>query len=300
MADLIKVTYSGRIATITIDNDKKLNALNVDGYYALSRAMREVAQRDDVYITILTGKGRYFSAGADVSLGARSQQREAEAASDPNTDTYREWLRSFVANNLELTRTFYSHPKILVAALNGPAVGLSAAVTAFADFVYAAPGAFLLLPFSSLGLVAEGGASRALVQRLGVSLANEALIMSRRIACDELARVGFVNKVLDPAGAGAGAGSSAGGSGSGSGSGGGGDYSERFLALVLREVDDRLGSHLNGESLTGIKALLRRPEIEVLERQNVAEVFAGLDRFVKGVPQEEFRKIATGEKRHKL
>ena len=59
--------------------------------------------------------------GADVSLGARSQQREAEAASDPNTDTYREWLRSFVANNLELTRTFYSHPKILVAALNGPA-----------------------------------------------------------------------------------------------------------------------------------------------------------------------------------
>lgn len=288
MADLIKVTYSGRIATITIDNDKKLNALNVDGYYALSRAMREVAQRDDVYITILTGKGRYFSAGADVSLGARSQQREAEAASDPNTDTYREWLRSFVANNLDLTRTFYSHPKILVAALNGPAVGLSAAVTAFADFVYAAPGAFLLLPFSSLGLVAEGGASRALVQRLGVSLANEALIMSRRIACDELARVGFVNKVLDPAGAGAGAGSSA------------GDYSERFLALVLREVDDRLGSHLNGESLTGIKALLRRPEIEVLERQNVAEVFAGLDRFVKGVPQEEFRKIATGEKRHKL
>lgn len=177
-------------------------------------------------------------------------------------------------------------------------MGLSAAVTAFADFVYAAPGAFLLLPFSSLGLVAEGGASRALVQRLGVSLANEALIMSRRIACDELARVGFVNKVLDPAGAGAGAGSSAGGSGSGSG--GGGDYSERFLALVLREVDDRLGSHLNGESLTGIKALLRRPEIEVLERQNVAEVFAGLDRFVKGVPQEEFRKIATGEKRHKL
>lgn len=167
-------------------------------------------------------------------------------------------------------------------------MGLSAAVTAFADFVYAAPGAFLLLPFSSLGLVAEGGASRALVQRLGVSLANEALIMSRRIACDELARVGFVNKVLDPAGAGAGAGSSA------------GDYSERFLALVLREVDDRLGSHLNGESLTGIKALLRRPEIEVLERQNVAEVFAGLDRFVKGVPQEEFRKIATGEKRHKL
>lgn len=62
MAESIKVSYSGRIATITIDNDKKLNALDMDGYYALSKAMRAVALRDDIYITILTGKGRYFSA----------------------------------------------------------------------------------------------------------------------------------------------------------------------------------------------------------------------------------------------
>jgi Delta3-Delta2-enoyl-CoA isomerase len=62
MADLIKVSYSGRIATITIDNDKKLNALNMEGYFVLSQALREIATRDDIYITILTGKGRYFSA----------------------------------------------------------------------------------------------------------------------------------------------------------------------------------------------------------------------------------------------
>ncbi|KAK7746141.1 dodecenoyl-CoA isomerase [Diatrype stigma] len=292
MADVIKVAYSGRIATITIDNDRKLNALNQDGYYALSRAMREVAQRDDVYITILTGKGRYFSAGADVSLGnsggpaSRPTPGSAAAAAlPPITDLYREWLRSFVASNLDLTRAFYAHPKVLVAALNGPAVGLSAAVTAFADFVYATPRAFLLLPFASLGLVAEGGASRALVQRLGVSLANEALLMSRRIPCEDLVRVGYVNKVFDPKPE---PGASA------------AETSDRFLDLVRREVDDRLGPHLIGDSLTGIKALLRRPEIEVLERQNVAEVFAGLDRFLSGVPQEEFRKIATGQKRHKL
>lgn len=199
-----------------------------------------------------------------------------------------------MANNLDLTRAFYTHPKVLVAALNGPAVGLSAAVTAYADFVYAAPGAFLLLPFSSLGLVAEGGASRALVQRLGVSLANEALLMSRRVACEDLVRVGYVNRVLDP-----GPDLSASGAGAGAGAGAG-DRSRRFLDLVLREVEDKLGPHLIGDSLTGIKALLRRPEIEVLERQNVAEVFAGLDRFLQGVPQEEFRKIATGQKRHKL
>ena len=62
MADIIKTTYSGRIATITIDNDVKLNAVTQEGYYAISQALREIAKRDDVYITILTGKGRYFSA----------------------------------------------------------------------------------------------------------------------------------------------------------------------------------------------------------------------------------------------
>ncbi|RYO76361.1 hypothetical protein DL766_006676 [Monosporascus sp. MC13-8B] len=269
--DVIKVTYAGRIATITIDNSRKLNALNMEQYYALSKAMREVAARDDIYITVLTGKGRYFSAGANVSL------MNGKEPTDP--DVYREWLRGFVANNLNLTQAFYTHPKVLVAALNGPAVGLSAALTAFADFVYATPHTFLLTPFSSLGLVTEGGASRALVQRLGVARANEALIMSRRIPCEELVAAGYVNKVFDA---------------------GNPEDSDAFLRLVMREVDERLGDHLIGDSLVGIKALIRRPEIEVLERQNVAEVFAGLDRFVKGVPQEEFNKIATGRKRHNL
>lgn len=193
-------------------------------------------------------------------------------------DPYREWLRSFVANNLNVTQAFYTHPKILIAALNGPAIGLSAALTAFADFVYAAPHTFLLTPFSSLGLVAEGGASSALVQRLGISKANEALIMSKRISVDELVATGYVNKVFacDK-----------------------GD-DETFMRQVLAEIDDRLGEHLIGDSLTGIKALIRKPEREVLDKQNVAEVFAGLDRFMKGIPQKEFQKIASGQKRHKL
>ncbi|KAI1323165.1 ClpP/crotonase-like domain-containing protein [Xylariaceae sp. FL0255] len=269
MADIIKVSYSGRIATITIDNDKKLNAVTPEGYYAISQALRAIAKRDDIFITILTGKGRYFSAGADVSMGRDMP---------PDTDLYKEWLRSFVANNLNITQSLYTHPKILIAALNGPCVGLSAAITAFADFVYAAPHTFLLTPFSSLGLVAEGGASYAMVQRLGISLANEALIMSKRIPIEDLVRVGYVNKVFECKK---------------------GD-SDGFMKQVLAEVDDRLGEHLIGDSLTGIKALIRKKDREILDNQNVAEVFAGLDRFVKGVPQAEFAKIASGKKRHKL
>ena len=195
-----------------------------------------------------------------------------------DTDMRRQWLQSFVANNLEITNAFYTHPKILITALNGPAVGLSAALISFSDFIYAAPHAFLLTPFTSLGLVAEGGASRAFVQRLGISKANEALIMSRRITSDEMLQTGFVNKIFRTEK----------------------DEQEKFLGLVMKEVEERLGGHLNSESLVKVKALIRKPERDMLDSQTVAEVFGGLERFAAGIPQEEFRKIASGEKRHKL
>ncbi|KAF2204360.1 ClpP/crotonase [Delitschia confertaspora ATCC 74209] len=266
----VLLEYRDKLAIITLNAPSKLNALNGDGYYALAKCMHEVAARDDIYITILTGKGRFFSAGADVTIGSSTPPEDE--------DTRRFWLKNFVSNNLHITHAFYTHPKILVCALNGPAIGLSAALIAFSDFIYAAPHAYLLTPFSSLGLVAEGNASVGFVRRLGIAKANEALIMSKRISCEELVQVGFVNKVFDV----------------------GSKDSDKFLAEVLREVDDRLGAHLNQDSLLKIKALIRKPEMDVLDRQGVEEVMGGLQRFLKGIPQREFMKIASGEKKHKL
>ena len=183
-----------------------------------------------------------------------------------------------MSNNLEITNAFYTHPNILITALNGPAVGLSAALIAFSDFIYCAPHAFLLTPFTSLGLVAEGGASRAFVQRLGISKANEALIMSKRITAEEMLQVGFVNKIIQSSK----------------------NEQEEFLAEVIKEVQERLGDHLNSDSLVNVKALIRKPEREMMDGQIVAEVLGGLERFVAGIPQEEFRKVASGQKRHKL
>lgn len=264
----------GRNAIITLNLPKKLNALTQPYYYRISCLLREIANDPEVSVTILTAKGRFFSAGANVTTtrpGGDAGQSKDAARNDI--------LKSFVANNLDITRSFYTHPKILVGALNGPAVGLSAALLGFCDFIYATPHTFILTPFSSLGLVAEGGASYGLVQRLGIAKANEALIMSRRIPVEELVQVGFVNKVI---------------------SGKDQNDSDGFLKQVLAEVDDKLGSHLNQDSLIGIKDLIRRPYLEALEAQGVREVMAGMQRFVVGAPQEEFRKIASGEKRHKL
>lgn len=193
--------------------------------------------------------------GADVSIS-----REVPAT---ETDPRQHWMRSFVAFNLNITQAFYTHPKILVVGLNGPVVGLSAAIVSHADFIYCTPHTFLLTPFSSLGLVAEGGASRALVQRLGAARANEALIMSKRITADELRQAGFVNAVFDTAP----------------------NEDAKFRELVLKEVEERLGPHLNGDSMLGIKKLIRQPERDVMDVANAREVFDGLDRFVAGIPQ---------------
>jgi peroxisomal 3,2-trans-enoyl-CoA isomerase len=223
------------------------------------------------YPNSLAQESNPCNSGADVSFGS--------TADTSSLDERQTWLKSFVANNLFITHAFYAHPKILVTALNGPVVGLSAALISFSDFIYAAPHTFLLTPFSSLGLVTEGNASIGFVQRLGISKANEALIMSKRISCEELVQTGFVNKVFDV---------------------GGKDKSDEFLGKVMKEVNDRLGEHLNSESLVKIKELIQGPMREKLDRQGVEEVFAGMKRFMKGVPQEEFRKIASGEKKHKL
>lgn len=58
----ITVEYRGRVAIVTLDNDKKLNSLSQKQYYELAQSMREIAKHDEVYITVLMGKGRYFSA----------------------------------------------------------------------------------------------------------------------------------------------------------------------------------------------------------------------------------------------
>jgi Delta3-Delta2-enoyl-CoA isomerase len=59
---VISVKYQGRVAVITIANDKKLNALSQMQYYDLATKLQEIATHDEVYITLLIGKGRYFSA----------------------------------------------------------------------------------------------------------------------------------------------------------------------------------------------------------------------------------------------
>jgi peroxisomal 3,2-trans-enoyl-CoA isomerase len=165
-----------------------------------------------------------------------------------------------------------------VTALNGPVVGIAAALISFSDFIYCVPHTYLLTPFSSLGLIAEGGASVGFVRRMGIGKANEALLTSRKVPAGELLACGFVNKVFDCA------------------KGEDGEFRE----LVLGHVEDVLGGHLVASSLIETKALITAPMRRDIDSSMVAEVFGGLRRTAAGIPQREFEKMRTGAKRHKL
>lgn len=165
-----------------------------------------------------------------------------------------------------------------MAALNGPAVGGSAALVAFADLIYAAPHSYLLFPFTSLGLVAEVGTSRTLVRRMGISLANEALFMGRKITIQEMLQRGFVNKVIESDTV----------------------NQQNFLDSVLHDLEQGIGGHPYGSAVVGIKSLIQAPERDVMSIQNIAEVFAGVERLTSGAVDKEMDKIRNGSKRHKL
>lgn len=298
----ITLDYHGRIAVITLNQPEKLNSFNEEQFYFLGECLREIAKHDEVTITLLIGTGRFFSSyvknnitlnfrlshshslilhhwlilwslfsGADVSdLG--------KVMAAPNR---KDILAASLFNNVDLTRAFYTHPKILVVGLNGPVVGFPAALISFADFIYARPHAYLLLPFSSLVFAAEGGASRALRDRLGVTKAKEALMMSKRIPSDELLACGFVNKILQPLSHGSKA--------------SGADPSE-FLQQVLKELDKDLGSHLSDSSLVDIKTQFFQDDRRTYEHTTVQEAYTAVEKMCAGIPQKQMQRIAAARK----
>ncbi|KAG5655121.1 hypothetical protein KAF25_001894 [Fusarium avenaceum] len=255
---LVRIDYEGNFAVITLNNPSKFNSLTQGLFSRLASLLREADANKDVYVTLLIGEGPFFSAGADLKDSPPSMD---EILSRPY------WLPKLVNNNLDVARAFYSHSKILVTALNGPVIGLSAALISHSDFIYAVPDAYLLTPFTSLGLVAEGGASVAFVHRMGPGKANEALILGRKIPVNELVQVGFVNHVFKD--------------------------KNNFRTQVLEYLRQTFSSHLVGSSLLGTKALMRRRVVREQDEMAPLETFQGLERFCEGIPQEEMAKAAS-------
>lgn len=188
---------AGLVAVITLCTPKNLNAMTSSDMQSLITALEWIDEQPHIVITVLTGEGRYLSAGANVKEGGRNVDEFEWSKLPPEHEQHLSNKRSYYASrafltNGLLTRAFHSHSKLLVAACNGPAVGIMAAVLGHFDLVYCMEDFFLLTPFSSLALVAEAGSSLTFARKMGLGRAQQALIEGRRMSAKELHDAGFV------------------------------------------------------------------------------------------------------------
>lgn len=168
------------VATITINRPPQLNALNEATRVALSDALAAADANPDVRAVMLTGTGRAFCLGQDLSAVA-----ELEDCQDCVGRTYNP-----VAQRLAALA------KPVLAAVNGPAVGAGMAFALGCDLVMMAEAAFLSCVFGEVGLIPDSGATYYLARALGHRRAFEIAMSGRRIGADEAVALELANRVV--------------------------------------------------------------------------------------------------------
>ncbi|KAK2627825.1 hypothetical protein QTJ16_002471 [Diplocarpon rosae] len=188
----IILEIDGQIGTIKFNRPKSLNAFGGNMMAETVCAIRELNEHPETIFTVLTGEGRFFSAGADV----RSTGLEAAQTFANDGEKKLSYFARF-APAIEMLRSIYDHKKVFVVALNGPAVGGGSAwFTGSSDLSFAASSCYLQCNFSALGLVPEHGSAINFAQSIGVHRANEFFMLGRKLTAQELEQWGIVNKVF--------------------------------------------------------------------------------------------------------
>jgi 2-(1,2-epoxy-1,2-dihydrophenyl)acetyl-CoA isomerase len=144
----------------------------------------EAAREDDVRAVVVTGAGRAFSSGADLRAGF---DPTPEGHPDVGTVLH-EVYHPIITGLREL-------PKPVVAAVNGPAVGIGCSLALAADLVVARESAYFLLAFVNIGLVPDGGSSLLLPERVGLARATEMAMLGERIPARKALEWGLINRV---------------------------------------------------------------------------------------------------------
>ncbi|WP_431800280.1 enoyl-CoA hydratase [Halobacillus andaensis] len=157
--EFFTVEREGPIAYLTLARGEKYNALHVDMLGEFAEVVEELKQDDQSSIVILSGAGDGFCAGGDVSM--------MQDVSSPE-------VYGQVMDKIETIVTgFYTMPKIVIAALHGPVVGLGLSIALSADYLIAEANAKLSMNFIGIGLAPDGGGHFFLEQRLGTHRAKQ-------------------------------------------------------------------------------------------------------------------------------
>ena len=183
-----------QILTITLNRPERLNAFTGQMMDDLIAAFDEAGKDDDIRVVVVTGAGRGFCAGADLGAGADTFNRDVRDNKDqrPIKGENLEWLRD---GGGRTTLAIYECPKPIIAAINGPAVGVGVTMTLPMDIRLASDKARFGLVFARRGLVPEAASSWFLPRIVGISKALEWTYSGKVFSSEEALSGGLVRSV---------------------------------------------------------------------------------------------------------
>ncbi len=187
------------VATITLNRPDKLNAWTATMEKEVRSSLEEAARDDGVRVIVLTGAGRGFCAGADMSLltsvaaqalpgGERDAASLLGGSSPHREDVLPDFQKKY--------SYFPGIEKPILAAINGPVVGLGLVIALYCDLRLASDAARFSTTFAQRGLIAEYGMAWMLPRIVGLPNALDLLFSARQITAAEALRIGLVNQVF--------------------------------------------------------------------------------------------------------
>lgn len=185
---LVVTVAADGIATMRYNRPDKLNSFTQAQHHLVYATFARLQEDPAVKALIITGTGRYFSAGGDFSESPALQHFLQPS----------EW-RDYVANtNFKCFSPYLTFTKPIVAAVNGPAIGMGVTTVSLTDFAVATPDATFCTPFATLNVPAEGCSSVNFERKFGATNAAALLEEARTIDASTALDFGLVDEIVQP------------------------------------------------------------------------------------------------------
>lgn len=184
--DELLVSLDDRVLTLTFNRPEKLNALSAQIHERALAQLQDSISNPDVGCIVVTGAGRAFCAGGDVSA------MEGRAAVETTLEQRVDGQRA----GHELSRLLHDMPKVTIAAVNGHAVGAGLGIAVSCDLRIASENAKFGTAFARVGFGGDYGTTCGLVRLLGEAKAKEMFFLPDIIDAQEAHRIGLANRVL--------------------------------------------------------------------------------------------------------
>ncbi|MCO1333230.1 enoyl-CoA hydratase [Microbulbifer sp. OS29] len=177
----IQVQVKDRILEMTINRPERKNALTMVMYKTMADLLNSAATNTDIRVAIISGAEGIFTSGNDLNdfLGGSTEGEESPV--------------------FQFMSALYHFPKPVVAAVNGPAVGIGTTMLLHCDLSFAGEDSMFQMPFVDLGLCPEYGSSYLLPRIAGHAKASELLLLSKRFGAREAVEIGICNAAVAPA-----------------------------------------------------------------------------------------------------